>query len=99
MLNSGVNATEGNEDSKESFENKREVNYDLAQQYALDNQMYYYEVSAKTGKNVNEVFQKLVNEINSIAKQSIDMKIEFDSGKQISILDEAIDRRGPGKRL
>lgn len=56
MLNSGVNATEGNEDSKESFENKREVNYDLAQQYALDNQMYYYEVSAKTGKNVNEVF-------------------------------------------
>lgn len=27
------------------------------------------------------------------------MKIEFDSGKQISILDEAIDRRGPTKKL
>ena len=61
--------------------------------------MYYYECSAKTGKNVNEIFQKLVNEINTIAKQNIDMKMEFNSDKQISILDEAIDRRGPGKRL
>ena len=59
--------------------------------------MYYYEVSAKTGKNVNDVFQKLCNEINYIAKQSIDMRI--DSGKQMSVLDEAIDRRGPGKKL
>ena len=59
--------------------------------------MYYYEVSAKTGKSVNEVFQKLCNEISSIARQSIDMRI--DSGKQVSVLDEAIDRRGPGKRL
>ncbi len=27
------------------------------------------------------------------------MKIEFNGDKQISILDEAIDRRGPGKKL
>ena len=40
-----------------------------------------------------------MNEINTIAKQNIDMKMEFNSDKQISILDEAIDRRGPGKRL
>ena len=43
--------------------------------------MYYYECSAKTGKNVNEIFQKLVNEINTIAKQNIDMKMEFNSDK------------------
>lgn len=87
----GINA--GNEDSKSSFENKREINYDSAQQYALDNQMYYYEVSAKTGKNVNEVFQKLCNEISSIARQNIDMRVDADS-KQISVLDEALGNRG-----
>lgn len=61
--------------------------------------MYYYECSAKTGKNVNEIFQKLVNEINSIAKQNIDMKMEFDNKDQISVLDEALNKRGPGKKL
>jgi GTPase SAR1 family protein len=61
--------------------------------------MYYYECSAKTGKNVNEVFQKLVNEINSIAKQNIDMKMEFEANDKISVLDEALNRRGPGKKL
>ncbi|CDW83910.1 ras-related protein rab-30 [Stylonychia lemnae] len=63
------------------------------------NIMYYYECSAKTGKNVNEIFQKLVNEINTIAKQNINMRIEFNSDKAISVLDEALDRRGPGKKL
>lgn len=55
--------------------------------------MYYYEVSAKTGKNVNEVFQKLCNEISSIARQNIDMRVDADS-KQISVLDEALGNRG-----
>ena len=53
--------------------------------------MSYYEVSAKTGQNINEVFQKLVNEIH---QQSSGSFHGGSSGKQVSVLDEAIDKKG-----
>ena len=42
---------------------KREVETQLAQSFATNNNMLFYEVSAKTGQNVVELFKKMAEEI------------------------------------
>ena len=55
-------------DDNESINNERQVSYDQAQKFALDNKMYYYECSAKTGHHVKKVFEKMASEINQLQK-------------------------------
>ncbi|EAX91137.1 small GTP-binding protein, putative [Trichomonas vaginalis G3] len=42
---------------------ERQVSYDKAQKYAMDHDMKYYEVSAKTGQNVELLFRDLANQL------------------------------------
>lgn len=42
---------------------ERQVTYDKAQKYAMDHDMKYYEVSAKTGQNVELLFKDLANQL------------------------------------
>ena len=44
-------------------ENKRQVKYDELKELGIKKNMDCFEVSAKTGKNVNEVFEKLLDSI------------------------------------
>ena len=41
-----------------------EVSYDEGKQLAKEHNLVYYEVSAKTGINVNTMFEDLANNIN-----------------------------------
>ena len=42
----------------------RRVSTEEAQKFALRNKMFYMELSAKTGHNVNELFFKMATEVN-----------------------------------
>ena len=42
----------------------REVEYSKAEQFAKDNDMEFFEVSSKTGDNVDEMFRTIAREIN-----------------------------------
>lgn len=46
----------------------REVEYSKAEQFAKDNGMKFYEVSSKTGYNVEELFIQMASEINQQQK-------------------------------
>lgn len=72
-------------DSNDSFISKREVGFHQANEFARSNSMQYVECSAKSGINVNEVFQQLVFEIN---KQNDGDGM--DASRQSSVLDDAI---------
>jgi Ras-related protein Rab-2A len=45
------------------LENRREVSYEEGSIYAQKNGMLFFETSAKTGKNIEEIFIKSSNEI------------------------------------
>ena len=49
--------------NKIDLERKREVKYDELKQYGIKKKMEVFETSAKTGININEVFDKLVDNI------------------------------------
>ena len=51
--------------NKSDLEEEREVTYEEGSIFAQKNGMIFYETSAKTGKNINEVF---INSTNEIAK-------------------------------
>ncbi len=42
--------------NKADLENIREVNVEKAQMFAINNEMEYFETSAKDNKNINEIF-------------------------------------------
>jgi len=44
---------------------KRQVSEEEAQKFAQEHHMPYYETSAKTGKGVNDAFQKLVDDMHN----------------------------------
>ena len=44
---------------------KREVSYEEGYKYASKNDMIFYEVSAKTGENINKSIQELVIKVNN----------------------------------
>ena len=50
--------------NKNDLENERDVSFDEGEQFAKNNNMMFYETSAKTGKNVNEIFENTVNNIS-----------------------------------
>lgn len=43
--------------------NKREVPKNLADKFALENNMKHFEVSSRSGENINEMFLSLINDI------------------------------------
>eukprot|EP00922_Rhytidocystis_sp_ex-Travisia-forbesii_P070089 GHVS01104769.1.p1 GENE.GHVS01104769.1~~GHVS01104769.1.p1 ORF type:complete len:232 (+),score=26.22 GHVS01104769.1:52-696(+) len=49
--------------NKDDLESGRAVDYELASQYAADNQIMYMETSAKSGHNVNELFQEIARRL------------------------------------
>ena len=49
--------------NKVDLENRREVSYEEGSIYAQKNGMLFFETSAKTGKNIEEIFIKSSNEI------------------------------------
>ncbi|TNV75885.1 hypothetical protein FGO68_gene9052 [Halteria grandinella] len=69
----------------------RKVPYDVAAQYALDNGMQYFEVSAKTNENINEAFLQLTIDINRTQSQQMDMLLGMD--EQLSLSE------GQGRRI
>ncbi len=46
------------------LEKKRQVNKNIVLQFANELKIDYLEVSSKTGYNINEIFLKLLNNIN-----------------------------------
>ena len=50
--------------NKNDLENEKDVSFDEGEQFAKNNNMMFYETSAKTGKNVNEIFENTVNNIS-----------------------------------
>ena len=44
--------------NKNDLENLREVSYDEGEEFAKNNDMIFFETSAKTGKNVSAIFEK-----------------------------------------
>ena len=49
--------------NKSDLNSERQVNYDEGMELANKNKMIFYETSAKTGKNINEIFNKSVETI------------------------------------
>ena len=49
--------------NKVDLENEREVSYEEGANFAKKYEMFFFETSAKTGKNIDEVFIKTTNEI------------------------------------
>ena len=57
----------------------RKVPLDLAKSFALENDMEYFEVSAKTGQQVEESFLKLTTKINGLKLTSQQMMLGGDN--------------------
>lgn len=49
--------------NKSDWETRRQVDFQVAKEYAEGNNMKYYECSAKTGYNVENVFLELAGKI------------------------------------
>ena len=54
--------------NKADMEAKRAVSYEEGRAYAEENQMHFFETSAKTGTNVSEAFEYLVSQLEKQAK-------------------------------
>ena len=57
--------------NKIDLENEREVNFEEGEKLALKYGMKFYECSAKTGININEAFQYLIDGVVDIYKEEI----------------------------
>lgn len=52
--------------NKCDLENKRQIDYDTAASFANQNDMKYFETSAKTGEKIEEIFVFLSKEIKNL---------------------------------
>ena len=60
--------------NKNDLINQREVTYEEGETFAKNHKMMFLEVSAKTGNNVNEIFEESVKKIaNNISKNVYDL--------------------------
>ena len=60
--------------NKNDLNNQREVTYEEGETFAKNHKMMFLEVSAKTGNNVNEIFEESVKKIaNNISKNVYDL--------------------------
>lgn len=57
--------------NKLDLSDERQVSYEEANKFAQDNKILYLEVSAKTGKNIEECFMQTANKIYQDVKSGI----------------------------
>jgi small GTP-binding protein len=64
--------------NKSDLSSKREVTYDEGKAFAQSHNMLFFEASAKTGENINEIFTKSVSQIAKNIKNNV-YDLESDS--------------------
>jgi len=75
--------------NKKDLEEKREVSYDEASEFAYENNIPYIEVSAKTGENIDKLFDEMVKgTIKNIMKKRKEQKNYIHESMRISFLDK-----------
>ena len=57
--------------------NKRIISLNEAEQYALTNKLFYFETSAKSGDNVNDLFLVIAKELDKVNLDEIDKNIVY----------------------
>ena len=65
---------------------QRKIMEGTVSQFTQENEMRHFEVSAKTGENINEAFLHLAIEINKIQTKQLDMMLGMD--EQMSLQDQ-----------
>ena len=87
--------------NKLDLESKREISYEEGRSFAIDNNMLFFETSAKTGENIEELFNKSAQTIvENIDKGLYDLtndtsgiKIGSSSGNIVLNKDNAADKK------
>jgi len=63
--------------NKVDLESKREVSRMDAQKYASDNNCLFFEISAKTGENVNEIFSQIAQKLPKMMTKVVTETIQI----------------------
>ena len=74
--------------NKSDLENERKVNYNEGLNFANENQMLFFECSAKTGKNVEDIFYKSAEKIAEKIKNGI-----YDLGSESCGIKQGADKK------
>ena len=87
--------------NKLDLESKREISYEEGRSFAIDNNMLFFETSAKTGENIEELFNKsaqtIVENIDKglydLSNDTSGIKIGNSSGNIVLNKDNAADKK------
>ena len=75
--------------NKIDLNENRVIEKDEAEKYVEENNLQYFEVSAKTGEGINELFEDVTNKImNKILKKNEKEEIEIDENPRMSFLNK-----------